>query len=354
MIAAAMRQSVQMIDPLSGSEPPPLLLAWLAAHVAGFRGPAALCRIKGGQSNPTFRISAASGSLVLRRRPLGSLLPSAHAVDREFRVLRHLQGSGVPVPAVHALCDDPAVAGATFYVMDYVSGRVFWDPRLPGLTPAERRAIYADLNRTLATIHRLDPVALGLDDFGRKGNYLPRQVSRWTQQYRAAETASIPAMDRLIEWLPAHLPPEGETRLVHGDFRMDNVLIHPTEPRICAVLDWELSTLGDPRADIAYHLLGWHFTPDMFRGMRGTDLDLLGIPNESKYLSDYVAASGIDPRDNWTFFLVLSMFRLAAILQGIARRALDGNAANADAREVGAKAEPIAELAASMIEGFKS
>ena len=338
-------------DPLSSATCPPALEAWLGTHVDGYRGPSRLSRFTGGQSNPTFRLSAASGDYVLRRKPLGQVLPSAHAVDREFRVLAAVGAAGIPVPRVHALCSDGSVAGNMFYVMDMVPGRVFWDPRLPELSAAERTAVFDDMGRVIAAIHALDPVAIGLGDYGRHGDYLSRQISRWTKQYRASETVPIPAMDRLIEWLPANKPSEGETRLVHGDYRLDNVLIHPTEPRIVAVLDWELSTLGDPRADFAYHAMTWRFPPELFRGLAGVDFAALGIPDEAAYLAAYSARTGQDPGAHWTFFLALSMFRIAAILQGIARRAIDGSAANADAADVGAKAAPIARLAWEMVRG---
>ncbi|WP_226579903.1 phosphotransferase family protein [Acuticoccus sediminis] len=338
-------------DPLSDGPAPPALEAWLTANVAGYQGPATLDKISGGQSNPTFRATAPSGRYVIRRKPLGETLPSAHAVDREFRVLSALAATDVPVPPVHALCEDHDVAGQMFYVMDMVPGRVFWDPRLEELTTAERGGIFASMNETIAAIHRIDPAAVGLDDFGRHGGYLERQISRWTRQYRASETGPNPAMEDLIAWLPENKPAEGETRLVHGDYRLDNVLIHPTEPRIVAVLDWELSTLGDPRADFAYHAMTWRFAPDLFRGLEGADLNALGIPSEDEYVARYAEASGFDPRGDWTFFLALSMFRIAAIVQGIAKRALDGTAANADAAAVGAKALPIAERAREIIEG---
>ncbi|OWJ84670.1 phosphotransferase [Haematobacter massiliensis] len=338
-------------DPLDAPTCPPALERWLAAHVEGYRGPARLSRFTGGQSNPTFRLSAASGDYVLRRKPLGHLLPSAHAVDREFRVLAAVGRAGIPVPRVHALCRDDGVAGSMFYVMDLVPGRIFWDPRLPELTRPERAAVFEDMGRVIAAIHALDPLVLGLGDFGRHGDYLSRQITRWTRQYRASETVPIPAMDRLIDWLPANLPPEGEVRLVHGDYRLDNVMIHPTEPRIVAVLDWELSTLGDPRADFAYHCLSWRFPPELFRGLAGVDFAALGIPDEAAYLAAYSARTGQRPGEHWTFFLALSMFRIAAILQGIAQRAIHGSAANADAREVGAKAAPIADLAWRMVRG---
>ncbi|WP_108676398.1 phosphotransferase family protein [Acuticoccus yangtzensis] len=338
-------------DPLGDGAAPPALEAWLQTNVAGYQGPATLDKIAGGQSNPTFRAVAPSGRYVIRRKPLGETLPSAHAVDREFRVLSALASTDVPVPPVHALCEDPEVAGQMFYVMDMVPGRVFWDPRLTNLTGPEREGIFASMNETIAAIHRLEPAAVGLDDFGKHGGYLERQINRWTRQYRASETETIPAMERLIGWLPANKPAEGPTRLVHGDYRLDNVLIHPTEPRIVAVLDWELSTLGDPRADFAYHAMTWRFAPDLFRGLEGADLAALSIPSEADYVARYAEASGFDPRADWTFFLALSMFRIAAIVQGIAKRALDGTAANADAAEVGAKCRPIAERACRIIDG---
>lgn len=340
-----------MTDPLNGTAAPAELERWLASHVVGYRGPAGLSRFSGGQSNPTFRLDAPSGSYVLRRKPIGETLPSAHAVDREFRVLSALRNTDVPVPHVHAIGNDPAVAGSLFYVMDLVPGRLFWTPTLPDLNPSERRGIFDTMNDVIAAIHRLRPEDIGLADYGKSGDYLKRQVSRWTRQYRAAEIGRIDAMEALIGWLPENLPVEGEARLVHGDYRLDNVLIHPTEPRIAAVLDWELSTLGDPRADFAYHAMTWRLAPQLFRGLEGCDFAKLGIPSEADYIADYVRKSGFDPRPDWDFFLVLSMFRIASILQGIAYRAVSGTAANADAAEVGAKARPIAERALRIVEG---
>lgn len=325
------------------------LEAWLSQYVASYRGPSRVEKFAGGQSNPTFRLTAPSGSYVLRRKPIGETLPSAHAVDREFKVLQALQATPVPAPSAHALCLDESIAGAMFYVMDLVPGRVCWDPRLPGLLPTERAAIFDSLNATIAAIHRLDPDAIGLADYGRSGDYLQRQVSRWTRQYRAAETERNSAMEDLIAWLPQNMPMEGETRLVHGDYRLDNVLLHPTEPRVVAVLDWELSTLGDPRADFAYHAMTWRFAPELFRGLEGVEHAALGIPDEDSYLHTYTERSGFDPRPDWPFFLVLSMFRIAAIMQGIAKRALNGTAADTRAVEVGAMARPIAERAARLI-----
>ena len=314
-------------------------------------GPLTVEQFKGGQSNPTFMLTAADGQrYVMRRKPPGVLLQSAHAVDREFRVISALHGTEVPVARPHVLCEDPAVIGTSFYVMDCVDGRVLWDPTLPGMTPAQRTAIYDELNRVIAALHRVDPSAVGLDGYGKVGGYLERQVKRWTSQYRAAETEKIPAMESLIEWLPQHLPPENETRIVHGDYRLDNVMFHPTEPRILAVLDWELSTLGDPLVDFAYHCMTWHMTNGAnTRGLAGADLAALGIPDENAYLQTYLQRTGragqqIDAA-TWGYYLVFNMFRLAGILQGILGRALQGNASNAAALEAGKRAKPLAEQA---------
>lgn len=326
------------------------LVSWLEQNVAGFAGPIAVTKFEGGQSNPTFRVAASSGNYVLRRKPMGQILPSAHAVDREFRVLSALAGSVVPVPKVHALCAEDAVIGSMFYVMDMVPGRAFWDPRLPAQSPAERSAIFDAMNRTIAAIHSIDPQSVGLGDFGRSENYLQRQIARWTAQYRASEMARNPAMERIIEWLPRNVPRDDLIRIVHGDYRLDNVLIHPTEPRIAAVLDWELSTIGNPLADFAYHMMTWRFAPELFRGLAGEDLEALGIPGEQAYLETYLDRTGFDMPQDWEFFLILSMFRIASILQGISKRAREGNAANDDAAEVGAKALPISEIALDIIE----
>lgn len=346
-MAAAPSQAVRQTaaGPDTGS---PAFARWLEENVRGFAGPFRTERISGGQSNPTFRLFAASGGYIVRARPVGETLPSAHAVDREFRVLSALAGTGVPVPPVHALCSDESVIGSEFYLMDMVPGRVFWDPRLPELQRPERGAIFDSMNATIAKIHSLDPDAIGLGDFGRKGGYLERQVSRWTKQYRASVTGENEPMERLIEWLPKNLPAEGPTRLVHGDYRLDNLLIRPDALEVAAVLDWELSTLGDPLADFAYHALAWRFAPDLFRGLAGSDLAQLGIPDEAAYLDAYLARTGFRRPEAWEFYLVLSMFRIAAILQGIARRAIDGTAANADAAQVGAKAVPISAMAWSL------
>jgi len=324
------------------------LTGWLAGVIPGFRGPIRLERMAGGQSNPTFKLSSPDIDLVLRSKPTGPTLPSAHAVDREFRVLDALRATDVPVPRVRGLCRDESVIGAMFYVMDLVPGRVFWDPRLPDLSRDERSAIFDSLNETIARIHSVDVGRVGLEDYGRPGAYAERQVSRWTRQYLASETRHIPEMNWLIDWLPRHLPPENPTGIVHGDYRLDNVLIHPTEPRVMAVLDWELSTLGDPIADFAYHMMSWRLSPELFRGLASVDFKATGIPDEEAYLAAYLKRTGLPRPDCWEFYLVLSMFRIASIMQGIARRSLDGTAANSDAAEVGAKAQPIAEIAVAL------
>jgi aminoglycoside phosphotransferase (APT) family kinase protein len=317
---------------------------WLAAHVTGFRGPVTVTRFEGGQSNPTYRLDAASGSYVLRRKPPGVLLPSAHAVDREFRVLAALKGSGVPVPRVHAL-GEADIIGTPFYVMDHVEGRVFWDQRLPGLEPRERAAIYDSMNETIARLHRIDPQAVGLGDYGKPGNFLERQIGRWSKQYQASETETIEAMDRLIEWLPRHIPAQDATGIVHGDYRLDNLIFHPTEGRVVAVLDWELSTLGDPLADFAYHVMTWRISPSVFRGLAGTDFKAVGIPDETAYVARYCERTGRGRIAGWDFYIAYSLFRIAAIMQGIAKRAIEGNAASERAAEVGRAARPIAEQA---------
>jgi aminoglycoside phosphotransferase (APT) family kinase protein len=308
---------------------------------------AAVEQFKGGQSNPTYRIGAADGRrFVLRRKPPGKLLPSAHAVDREYRVIQALHPTGFPVARPQVLCEDETVIGTAFYVMDFVEGRVLWDQALPGMSKAERGAIWDELNRVIAWLHTIDYRAVGLETFGKPGNYIARQVARWTTQYRASETERMEAMDNLIAWLPKNIPPETGTRIVHGDFRLDNTIFHPTEPRILAVLDWELSTLGDPLADFAYHCMSWHIPPGQFRGIGGLDLQALGIPSEREYIARYcqrTGRDGIDPA-HWDFYMAYNLFRIAAILQGIRKRVVDGTAASAHARDAGERARPMAEL----------
>jgi aminoglycoside phosphotransferase (APT) family kinase protein len=306
-------------------------------------------QFKGGQSNPTYKID---DKYVLRRKPPGKLLPSAHAVDREYRVIKALHAAGFPVARPHVLCEDESVIGTAFYVMEYVEGRVLWDQSLPGMTQAERGAIWDELNRVISTLHSLDYRKVGLEDFGKPGSYIERQIARWSKQYQASETEKIPAMDDLIAWLPKNIPPSAATTVVHGDYRLDNAIFHPQEPRILAVLDWELSTLGDPLADFAYHCMSWHIPPGQFRGIAGLDLEALGIPAEADYVARYCERTGQKPIDpsHWDFYLAYNLFRIAAILQGIMKRVVDGTAASAHARDAGGRAKPMAELGWRQVE----
>jgi aminoglycoside phosphotransferase (APT) family kinase protein len=316
-------------------------------------GLSAIEQFKGGQSNPTYRLTAADGKkYVLRRKPPGKLLPSAHAVEREYKVIRALHQAGFPVARPHVLCEDEAVIGTAFYVMDFVEGRVLWDQSLPGLSREARGAIWDELNRVIALLHGINYQAVGLESFGKPGNYIERQVARWSKQYRASETERVEAMDNLIEWLPKNIPPETGTTVVHGDYRLDNVIFHPTEPRILAVLDWELSTLGDPLADFAYHCMSWHIPPGQFRGVAGLDLEALGIPSEKAYIETYCRRTGRPPIDasHWDFYLAYNLFRMSAILQGILKRVIDGTAASAHARDAGQRAKPMAELGWQQVE----
>ena len=310
-------------------------------------------QFKGGQSNPTYRLTAVDGKrYVLRRKPPGKLLPSAHAVDREYKVTKALFEVGFPVAKPVVLCEDESVIGTAFYVMDYVDGRVLWDQSLPGMSKAERFAIWDEMNRVIARLHTIDFEKIGLADFGKPGAYIARQVARWSKQYRASETERVEAMDNLIAWLPENIPPETGTTVVHGDFRLDNAIYHPSEPRILAVLDWELSTLGDPLADFAYHCMSWHIPPGQFRGIAGLDLESLGIPSEQSYIEMYCKRTnrpGIDP-SHWDFYLAYNLFRIAAILQGILKRVVDGTAASAHARDAGSRAKPMAELGWQQVE----
>ena len=313
----------------------------------------AIEQFKGGQSNPTYRLTDSTGKrYVLRRKPAGKLLPSAHAVDREFRVIQALHGAGFPVAKPYLLCEDESVIGTAFYVMDCVEGRVLWDQSLPGMSKAERLAIWDELNRVIAQLHRIDYREVGLEGFGKPGNYVERQVARWTRQYRASETERVEAMDNLIEWLPRNIPPETGTTVVHGDYRLDNTIFDPREPKILAVLDCELSTLGDPLVDFAYHCMSWHIPPGQFRGIAGLDLPALGIPSEREYVRRYCERTGrgdIDP-SHWDFYLAYNLFRIAAILQGILKRVVDGTASSAHARDAGSRARPMAELGWQQVE----
>jgi aminoglycoside phosphotransferase (APT) family kinase protein len=328
------------------------LVEWMTQHVEGFRGPLEVEQFRGGQSNPTFRLSAGGKRYVLRRKPPGKLLPSAHAVDREYRVITALGGTEVPVARSYALCLDDSIIGTAFYVMDCVEGRIFWDPTLPELPRAERRAVYEAMNGVIAALHKLDYQNLGLGDFGKPGNYFARQIDRWSKQYRASETEKIEAMDRLIDWLPRNLPPDDETAIVHGDYRLDNMIFHPTEPRVLAVLDWELSTLGNPLADFSYHMMTWELGPEAYRGLGGKDLPALGIPTKEEYRALYCRRTGRAGIANWDFYMAYNMFRLAAILQGIMGRVMQGTAANLKARDSGARARALAEAGWRRVEAM--
>ncbi|HET7876143.1 MAG TPA: phosphotransferase [Methylomirabilota bacterium] len=320
------------------------LEAYLREHVEDFKGPLEVEQFRGGQSNPTYLLTTPGARYVLRRKPPGKLLPSAHAVDREYRVMTAVAKAGIPVARTYCLCQDDTVVGTAFYVMAYVEGRVLWDQALPGMSKAERAATYDELGRVIAALHMVDYAAIGLGEFGKPGNYFARQIGRWTSQYRASETEPIPAMDRLIDWLPRSIPPGDEITIVHGDYRLDNVIFHPTELRILAVLDWELSTLGHPLADFSYHCLSWHIPPGHFRGIGGLDLEALGIPTEAEYVRAYCRRTGRARIEHWDFYLAYGLFRIAAILQGIRKRAEDGTAASEHAFDAGERAKPLAEM----------
>ncbi len=325
------------------------LEAWLAATAPGFSGPLAVRQFKGGQSNPTYLLETPGRRYVLRRKPPGKLLPSAHAVDREFRVITALYRQKFPVPEPVAYCDDPAVVGTPFFVMGFVDGRIFWDPHLEGSNPAERAAIYDAANATIARLHSFDPAAIGLADYGRGENYVARQIDRWSKQYRASQTETIDDMERLIEWLPRHVPPAGPVRLVHGDFRFDNAILAPDAPVVLAVLDWELSTLGDPLADFTYHLMKWHMPPTDTGASTGTlvgyDLEALGIPSMEDYVDAYVRRTGLDPRPHLSAYMAYNFFRIAAIYQGIVGRVRDGTATSEFAAAKALMMRPLAATA---------
>ncbi len=326
------------------------LAAFLRQHVENYSGALEVQQFKGGQSNPTYLVSAGNKKYVLRRKPPGKLLPSAHAVDREYRIITALHDSGVPVARSYALCQDESVIGTAFYVMDFVDGRVIWDQSMPGVSNAERTATYEELNRVIARLHQVDYAALGLSDYGKPGNYLERQIARWTKQYRASETEKIEAMDKLIDWLPQNIPPGDETTIVHGDYRLDNVIFHKNEPRVLAVLDWELSTLGHPLADFSYHCMSWRLSGKEFRGLVGLDLPALGIPTEEQYVARYCERTGRREIANWDFYMAYNMFRLAGILQGIMGRVVDGTASSEHAKEQGKRARPMAEAGWRQVE----
>jgi aminoglycoside phosphotransferase (APT) family kinase protein len=319
---------------------------YMHENVEGFRGPLRVEQFKGGQSNPTYRLISGDGkAYVMRRKPPGKLLPSAHAVDREYRVVTALATTGFPVARTHALCTDESVIGTMFYVMDCVEGRVIWDPQIPGVAKEERAALFDEMNRVIARLHTVDYAAIGLGDYGKPGNYFQRQIDRWSRQYKASETDPIEAMDRLIEWLPRNVPAGDATSIVHGDFRVDNMIFHKTEPRVLAVIDWELSTLGHPLADFSYHVMAWRLSSAEYRGLRGCDLAAMGVPPEKEYVARYLERTGLaaPSEKDWTFCMAYNMFRAAAIFQGVMARALAGNAASAQAMDTGRRARPMAE-----------
>lgn len=326
---------------------------WLRFRLAGFAGLARIEQFRGGQSNPTFLLTSADGAqYVLRKKPAGALLRSAHAVDREFRVISALHGSVVPVARPVCLCSDERVIGTMFYLMEYVAGRNFWDATLPGMTPPERGALYAEMNRVMVALHTLDYAAAGLADYGRPGNYFARQIARWSGQYRASETERIEAMEKLLTWLPANIPGGEETALVHGDYRLDNLIFDARSPRMLAVVDWELSTLGHPLADFSYHVMLWRLPAGERGGLQGLDLLTLGIPSEAEYVAAYCARTGrpaIEPLV-WEFCMAYNLFRIACIQQGIMKRVLQGTAASRHAREAGGRARATAEFAWQQVE----
>lgn len=335
--------------PVGGAEEldPRPLERYLAAAVPGYAPPLQLRKFRGGQSNPTYLLDTGGGRYVLRRRPFGIDDSAAHAVEREYRVLEALQGSGIPVPRPIALCRDPAPIGADFYVMSYVEGRLFWDVEMPGVDPAERSAIYDAMNATLARLHGLDPASIGLSEFGKANGYMARQMARWTRQYRAAAPAPVPAMEELAARLAEQLPRD-ETALVHGDFRLDNLILHPTEPRIVAVLDWEMSTLGHPILDLVANCIAWRLKPGILAGLAGRDLQALGIPEEAQYVESYLRRVDRRPPENLEWFFAFGAFRLAAILFGVAVRGAQGNATNLSAKYFGDAALEIAAAGLSM------
>jgi aminoglycoside phosphotransferase (APT) family kinase protein len=316
---------------------------YMARHVARFKGPVAVTQFQGGQSNPTYRLTSPGGDYVLRRKPPGKLLPSAHAVDREYRIMTALAGTPVPVPRTYALCEDDSVIGTAFFIMEWVRGRVIADPLLPGMSPTDRGCVYDSMNEVLARLHLVDLEAVGLSDYGRPGSYFARQIHRWAAQYRASETEHIEAMEHLIAWLPEHVPAEEPPTIVHGDFRPGNLILHPTEPRVVAVLDWELSTLGSPLADLAYNCMPYRLAPSTLGGVLGAPLAEMGLPSEEEYVAAYCRRTGRTGIPEWEFYLAFAMFRLAAIAQGIMGRVIAGTANDINARARGERARPLAE-----------
>ena len=324
---------------------------YLNDTIARFSGPVTSKKFSGGQSNPTYLLKTSSGQYVLRRKPPGELLKSAHAVEREFRVMQALSVTGVPVPATLHLCSDESIIGSVFFVMEFVPGHIYWDPTLPDLIPTQRYATYMEMCRVLAVLHQVDIDAVGLSDYGKPGDYFARQINRWTQQYFASQTEKIAEMEDVIEWLPANRPADdGRVSLVHGDFRMDNMIFNTHKAEVVALIDWELSTLGHPFADLAYQCMHLRMDPGKhLSGLNGVDRSKLGIPSENEYVAKYCEHCGLDSVDNWPFYLVFSFFRMAAILQGVKKRAIDGNASSAVALEYATLVKPLAEKALAVI-----
>ncbi|MBZ6379506.1 phosphotransferase family protein [Pacificimonas flava] len=322
------------------------LANWMETNVEGYEGPLTVEQFKGGQSNPTYKLLTPKKNYVLRRKPPGKLLKSAHAVDREYKVITALHAQGFPVARTYGLCTDEEVIGTWFYIMDCVDGRIFWDTTFPEIDKEERGAYFDAMNATIAKLHSFDPDAICLGDFGKKEDYLARQIGRWSRQYKDdAEAGRFEEMDKLCEWLPANIPDEGPARVVHGDYRCDNMIFHPTEPRVIAVLDWELSTLGDPLADFTYHLMMYRMPPTETAGLVGRDLSELGLPTEQEYVEAYMKRTGIETLPNVDFYMAYNMFRLAAIVHGIRGRYLRGTASNKHAAAMAERVQPLASLA---------
>lgn len=322
---------------------------YMQENVDGFKGPFSISQFEGGQSNPTFLLHTPGQEYVMRKKPPGVLLPSAHAVDREFRVMSALQDTDVPVAKTYALCEDSDIIGTPFYIMEKVDGRILRKPELPGMDPAERGAIYDAMNDTLAKMHNVNVEAVGLGDFGKQGNYFERQIGRWTKQYRASETEVLPTMEKLIEWLPENMPKNLENTICHGDYRLENMIIHPTKPEVVAVLDWELCTLGHPLADLSYNCMIYHFMHPTSGGLVETDFAKSGIPTEQAYIDAYCKRTGRDEIENWPFYVAFSFFRLASIVQGVYKRGLDGNASSDKAKTYGFFARMLSDLGAKSI-----
>ncbi|MBE7635614.1 phosphotransferase [Sneathiella sp. P13V-1] len=325
------------------------LTSYMEENVEGYKGPLTVQQFEGGQSNPTFLLKTPERDYVMRKKPPGVLLPSAHAVEREYRIMSALQDTDVPVARTYCLCEDSDVIGTPFYIMEKVEGRIFRQPELPGMDPKERAAIYDAMNDTLAKMHNVDIKAQGLEDFGKQGNYFERQIGRWTKQYRASETHHVDSMEELISWLPANMPDDQTSTICHGDYRLENMIIHPTEPRVVAVLDWELCTLGHPLADLSYNCMTYHFMHPASGGLVNTDFDATGIPSEQAYIEAYCKRTGRDGIENWPFYIAFSFFRLAAIVQGVYKRGLDGNASSERAKTYGAFAQMLADLGVAAI-----